>query len=286
METQPAPTVAPEKISLEAKSPFEMRVHLGESVPDTDVRSALKTGDMGFLHSFTTGSAVDGPGIRLVAWTTACMFRCQYCHNPDTWTLSNGIPVTLEQAITEIRKYANGLKAMKGGFTLSGGEPLMQDRFAARLFAAVKEMGVHTAMESNGYFGERLSDAEIRNIDLVILDMKAFTRGQHERVTGGMHNEDVLEFANRLAALKRPMWLRYVLVPGLTDIPEEMEALAAFGASLGVVERAEILPFHQLGEYKWERLKLNYQLKDTQPPSHELVAKAVEIFRGAGLDAS
>jgi pyruvate formate lyase activating enzyme len=286
VETQPAPTVAPEKISLEAKSPFEMRVHLGESVPDTDVRSALKTGDMGFLHSFTTGSAVDGPGIRLVAWTTACMFRCQYCHNPDTWTLSNGIPVTLEQAITEIRKYANGLKAMKGGFTLSGGEPLMQDRFAARLFKAVKEMGVHTAMESNGYFGERLSDAEIRNIDLVILDMKAFTRGQHERVTGGMHNEDVLEFANRLAALKRPMWLRYVLVPGLTDIPEEMEALAAFGASLGVVERAEILPFHQLGEYKWERLKLNYQLKDTQPPSHELVAKAVEIFRGAGLDAS
>jgi len=286
VETQPAPTVAPEKISLEAKSPFEMRVHLGESVPDTDVRSALKTGDMGFLHSFTTGSAVDGPGIRLVAWTTACMFRCQYCHNPDTWTLSNGIPVTLEQAITEIRKYANGLKAMKGGFTLSGGEPLMQDRFAARLFKAVKEMGVHTAMESNGYFGERLSDAEIRNIDLVILDMKAFTRGQHERVTGGMHNEDVLEFANRLAALKRPMWLRYVLVPGLTDIPEEMEALAAFGASLGVVERAEILPFHQLGEYKWQRLKLNYQLKDTQPPSHELVAKAVEIFRGAGLDAS
>ena len=271
---------------LEAKSPFEMRVHLGDDVEDTDVRSALKTGDMGFLHSFTTGSAVDGPGIRLVAWTTACMFRCQYCHNPDTWTLSNGIPVTLDQAITEIRKYANGLKAMKGGFTLSGGEPLMQDRFAARLFKAVKEMGVHTAMESNGYFGERLSDAEIRNIDLVILDMKAFTRGQHERVTGGMHNEDVLEFANRLAALKRPMWLRYVLVPGLTDIPEEMEALAAFGASLGVVERAEILPFHQLGEYKWERLKLNYQLKDTQPPSHELVAKAVEIFRGAGLDAS
>ena len=286
METQPATATAPEKVSLEAKSPFEMRVHLGEGVPETDVRTALKTGDMGFLHSFTTGSAVDGPGIRLVAWTTACMFRCQYCHNPDTWTLSNGIPVTLDQAILEVRKYANGLKAMKGGFTLSGGEPLMQDRFAARLFKAVKEMGVHTAMESNGYFGERLSDAEIRNIDLVILDMKAFTRGQHERVTGGMHNEDVLEFANRLAALKRPMWLRYVLVPGLTDIPEEMEALAAFGASLGVVERAEILPFHQLGEYKWERLKLNYQLKDTQPPSHELVAKAVEIFRGAGLDAS
>jgi pyruvate formate lyase activating enzyme len=286
METHPAPVSTTEKVSLEAKSPFEMRVHLGEKVPETDVRSALKTGDMGFLHSFTTGSAVDGPGIRLVAWTTACMFRCQYCHNPDTWTLSNGIPVTLEKAIEEIRKYSHGLKVMHGGFTLSGGEPLMQDRFAVRLFEAVKGMGVHTAIETNGYFGERLSDDEIRNIDLVILDMKAFTRSQHELVTGGMHNEDVLEFCNRLAELKRPMWLRYVLVPGLTDIPEEMEAVAEFGASLGVIERVEILPFHQMGEYKWERLKLDYKLRDTKPPSGELVAKAIDIFRAAGLDAS
>ena len=273
-----------ERPPLEAKSPFEMRVHLGEGVADTDVKTALKTGDMGFLHSFTTGSAVDGPGIRLVAWTTACMFRCQYCHNPDTWTLSNGIPVTLEQAIDEVRKYSNGLKAMHGGFTLSGGEPLMQDRFAARLFKAVKEMGVHTAIETNGMFGERLSDDEIRNIDLVILDMKAFTLEQHKLVTG-LANADVLEFCNRLSELKRPMWLRYVLVPGLTDIPEEMEAVADFGASLGVVERAEILPFHQMGQYKWERLGLNYQLAETDPPSREGVAKAVSIFREAGLNA-
>ena len=285
METQPATAAAPEKVSLEAKSPFEMRVHLGEGVPETDVRTALKTGDMGFLHSFTTGSAVDGPGIRLVAWTTACMFRCQYCHNPDTWTLSNGIPVTLDQAILEVRKYANGLKAMKGGFTLSGGEPLMQDRFATRLFRAVKDMGVHTAIETNGMFGERLTDDELRSIDLVILDMKAFTLEQHKRVTG-LPNSDVLEFCNRLSELRRPMWLRYVLVPGLTDIPEEMEAVAEFGSSLGVVERAEILPFHQLGQYKWERLGLQYQLASTSPPSNELVAKAIQIFREAGLDAS
>ncbi len=285
METQPAMAAAPEKVSLEAKSPFEMRVHLGEGVPDTDVRTALKTGDMGFLHSFTTGSAVDGPGIRLVAWTTACMFRCQYCHNPDTWTLSNGIPVTLDQAILEVRKYANGLKAMKGGFTLSGGEPLMQDRFAARLFKAVKDMGVHTAIETNGMFGERLTDDELRSIDLVILDMKAFTLEQHRRVTG-VPNPDVLEFCNRLSELRRPMWLRYVLVPGLTDVPEEMEAVAEFGSSLGVVERAEILPFHQLGQYKWERLGLQYQLASTSPPSNELVAKSIQIFREAGLNAS
>jgi pyruvate formate lyase activating enzyme len=274
-----------ERPPLEAKSPFEMRVHLGDDVADMDVKTALKTGDLGFLHSFTTGSAVDGPGIRLVAWTTACMFRCQYCHNPDTWTLKNGIPVTLERAIEGVRKYAYGLKMMHGGFTLSGGEPLMQDRFAARLLAAVKGMGVHTAIETNGYYGDRLTDDEIRNIDLVILDMKAFTLEQHKRVTG-LPNADVLEFCNRLAELKRPMWLRYVLVPGLTDIPEEMEAVADFSASLGVVERAEILPFHQLGQYKWERLGLEYQLANSSPPSGEMVAKAIEIFREAGLDAN
>ena len=279
VETRPA------KVSLEAKSPFEMRVHLGEDVPDTDVRSALKTGDMGFLHSFTTGSAVDGPGIRLVAWTTACMFRCQYCHNPDTWTLSNGIPVTLEQAIDEVRKYASGLKAMGGGFTLSGGEPLMQDRFAARLFAAVHAMGVHTAIETNGFFSDRLSDDELRTIDLVILDMKAFTLEQHKIVTGGRDNQEILAFARRLSELKRPMRLRYVLVPGLTDIAEEMEALARFGASLGVVERVEILPFHQMGKYKWERLGIEYKLKTTEPPTLDGVGEAVAIFRGAGLVA-
>ena len=258
---------------------------MGEHVPDMDVRAALKTGDLGFLHSFTTGSAVDGPGIRLVAWTTACMFRCQYCHNPDTWTLSNGIPVPLDKAIEEIRKYAPGLKAMQGGFTLSGGEPLMQDRFAARLFAAAKGMGIHTAIETNGYYGDRLSDDELRTIDLVILDMKALTPEQHRRVTGGMGNEDVLEFCRRLAALSRPMWLRYVLVPGLTDDMEEIGKVARFAASLKVVERVEVLPFHQMGRYKWERLGLDYKLDATEPPSNELVAAAVSIFRNAGLAA-
>ena len=274
------------QVNLEAKSPYEMRVHLGEDVPETDVRTALKTGDMGFLHSYTTGSAVDGPGIRVVAWTTSCMFRCRYCHNPDTWTLSNGIPVTLERAIDGVRKYAHGLKLMHGGFTLSGGEPLMQARFAVRLLEAVKKMGVHTAIETNGFYGDHLSDDELKNIDLVILDMKAFTPEQHERVTGIKDNSDVLTFCRRLADLKRPMWLRYVLVPGLTDVVQEMQQMAEFAASLGVVERVEILPFHQLGKYKWERLSLDYQLADTQMPSGELIAQAIGIFQDAGLNAS
>jgi pyruvate formate lyase activating enzyme len=261
-----------------------MRVKLGEHVPETDVRSALRTGDLGFFHSFTTGSAVDGPGIRLVAWTTSCMFRCQYCHNPDTWTLANGIPVSLERAIAEIRKYANGLRAMNGGFTLSGGEPLMQARFASRLFAATKAMDVHTAIETNGYFGDKLSDEDLANVDLVILDMKAFSPEQHRRVTGGMDNQPVLAFCQRLARLKRPMWLRYVLVPGLTDDPSEMERVARFGASLGVVERAEILPFHQMGKYKWEKLGLDYKLDDTEPPSAEATSRARAIFAQCGLN--
>jgi pyruvate formate lyase activating enzyme len=278
-------TVDATQVPLKASSPFEMRIYLGRDVPDSDVRSALKSGDMGFLHSYTTGSAVDGPGIRLVVWTTACMFRCRYCHNPDTWTLSNGIPVTLERAVGELRKYTAGLKAMNGGLTVSGGEPLMQDRFVVKLLAAAKSLGIHTALETNGFLAERLSDAELGLVDLVILDMKAFEPEQHERVCGISDNGPVLAFGRRLAALRRPMWLRYVLVPGLTDDPFEMAEVAGFGASLGIVERAEILPFHKLGEYKWQRLGLDYQLTDTEPPSNALVQQAIAIFRAAGLNA-
>jgi pyruvate formate lyase activating enzyme len=198
--------------------------------------------------------------------------------------LSNGIPITIERASEEIRKYSYGLKQMHGGFTLSGGEPLMQARFAAKLFAAAKSMGVHTAIETNGYYGDHLSNEELADIDLVILDMKAFTPEQHLRVTG-MANSEVLAFCRRLADLERPMWLRYVLVPGLTDDPVEMRRVAEFAASLGVVERVEILPFHQLGKYKWERLGLDYRQANTEPPSEEEVAAAINIFRSIGLNA-
>jgi pyruvate formate lyase activating enzyme len=281
--TEPSVASTP---SLEAESEFVLRTDLGRRVPEPDVRAALASGDMGFLHSFTTGSAVDGPGVRLVAWTTACMFRCRFCHNPDTWTLANGMPVSIEKAKAELEKYANGLRAMKGGLTISGGEPLAQQRFVSKLFAMAKRLDIHTALETNGYNGARLTDADLADIDLVILDMKAFHPEQHERVTGIADNSPVIEFCHRLSVLGRPMWLRYVLVPGLTDIPEEMEEVAAFAASLGVVERVEILPFHQMGRYKWEKLGLDYTLSNTQPPTPEAVASAVAIFRRAGLDAA
>src|SRR5262245_38750213 len=226
---------APGTIGLEARSPYELRVNLGASVAETDVRSALATGDMGFLHSFTTGSAVDGPGVRVVAWTTGCMWRCQYCHNPDTWTVTNGIPVTIANAAAELRKYRRGLKVMGGGFTLSGGEPLMQDRFAVKLLAAAKAMDIHTTIETNGYRGDRLSAAGLDSIDLVMLGIKAWDSERHRRLTG-MEIGPTLDFGRRLAARRRPIWVRFVLVPGLTDDPDDVAQIAGFAASLGNVE--------------------------------------------------
>jgi len=269
---------------LHAQSPFELRVSLGSKVSEIDVRKALATGEMGFLHSFTTGSAVDGPGIRVVAWTTGCQFRCLYCHNPDTWNLNNGIPVTLERATEELSKYRHGLKTMSGGFTLSGGEPLMQDRFAIKLLSAAHAMGIHTALDTNGSLGNRVTDGELDCINLVLLDIKCWNLDVHQRLTG-TELSPVLEFARRLASRHRPVWLRYVLVPGLTDNPSEIAQLAKFAAALGNVERVDILPFHQLGQFKWKELKLNYELDAVQPPSPEIVAMASEKFRTQGLKA-
>jgi pyruvate formate lyase activating enzyme len=270
--------------SLQAKSPFELRVNLGADTPEADVRTALANGDMGFLHSFTTGSTVDGPGVRVVGWTAGCHWRCRYCHNPDTWNMSNGIPVTLARATEELRKYRQGLKIMSGGFTLSGGEPLLQDRFAAKLFTAAKAIGIHTALDTNGALGNRLSDTELEQIDLVLLDIKMWDRERHRDLTG-VDNAPVLDFAKRLAELKRPIWVRFVMVPGLTDDPENVAHIARFSASLGNVERVDVLPFHQMGLFKWKELKLNYTLNDVQPPSAEAIERACEHFRLEGLTA-
>jgi pyruvate formate lyase activating enzyme len=270
--------------SLAAKSPFELRVNLGKDVPESDVRSALATGDMGFLHSFTTGSTVDGPGVRVVAWTTGCMFRCLYCHNPDTWHMSNGVPVTIARATEELRKYRQGLKVMSGGFTLSGGEPLMQHRFAVKLMKAAKALGIHTALDSNGIYGDRLADAELEAFDLVLLDIKAWDPERHRRVTG-MDVGPTLQFARRLASRRRPVWLRFVLVPGLTDDPEDVRKIAGFAAELGNVQRVDVLPFHQMGRYKWQKLGIPYELDTVEPPSNELVERTCAAFRAEGLTA-
>jgi len=269
---------------LEAKSPFELRVNLGADVPETTVRSALATGDMGFLHSFTTGATVDGPGVRVVAWTAGCMWRCLYCHNPDTWTMTNGMLVPVALALEELRKYKHGLQVMAGGFTLSGGEPLMQHRFAAKVLSGAKALGIHTALDTNGYFGDKLSDGELESIDLVLLDIKSWDPSRHRRLTG-MDIEPTLTFARRLAARHRPMWLRYVLVPGLTDRFDDIAKIAQFAAKLSNVERVDVLPFHQMGKFKWNQLGIPYTLEHTDPPGQDLVERALDVFRRAGLKA-
>jgi pyruvate formate lyase activating enzyme len=269
-------------IPIEARSPFELRVNLAKDLPETTVKEALASGDMGFLHSFTTGSYLDGPGARVVAWTTGCGWRCQYCHNPDTWTLRNGFPISVQRATEELRKYRQGLMKMSGGLTLSGGDPLMQDRFAAKLLAAAHAMRVHTCIETNGFFGERLSDAELATIDLVMLGIKTWDDERHTKLTG-RSVEKTLAFARRLATLKKKMWVRFVLVPGLTDDPADIGRIAQFAAGLGNVERVEVLPFHQMGRFKWETLGIPYALDAIEAPTPEAVERVCEIFRSAGL---
>ena len=265
-------------------SPYDLRVSLGSKVGEAGIREALDQGSPGFVHSFTTGSTVDGPGVRLVAWLSGCQFRCVYCHNPDTWKISNGMPVTVERAIEVIMQYRHALRAMKGGLTISGGEPLLQHRFVLNVFAAAQKAGVHTALDTNGFLGERLTDEDLRLVDLVLLDIKAISADLHQRLTG-QSNQAVLEFGRRLAGLRRPIWIRHVLVPGWTDDPAEIDRVATFASELGNVERVDVLPFHQLGRFKWEKLQMDYPLRETVPPTREKTEEAIARFRNKGLKA-
>jgi len=196
----------------------------------------------------------------------------------------NGMAVPLEQAVQELSKYRRGLKVMSGGVTVSGGEPLLQDRFAIRLCTAAKAMGIHTAIETNGFLGSRLSDSELEQIDLVLLGIKTWGSERHQHLTG----KDIgptLDFAHRLSACKKPVWVRFVLVPGLTDDKEIVAPIARFARELGNVERVDVLPFHQMGRFKWEKLGLKYTLNDVKPPSNELTEETCQVFRKEGLQA-
>jgi pyruvate formate lyase activating enzyme len=212
------------------------------------------------------------------------MWRCQYCHNPDTWTMRNGIPVSVGRAIEQLGKYRHGLKIMSGGVTISGGEPLMQRRFVVKLLTGAKAMGIHTCIETNGFLGAELSEGDLDSIDLVMLGLKTWGPEKHRELTG-RDPEPTLEFARRLAARKQSVWVRFVLVPGLTDDLGDIAQIARFAAGLGNVERVEVLPFHQLGRFKWQQLGMRYRLEAIEAPSPEAVAKAVSVFRAEGLTA-
>lgn len=238
--------------------------------------------EWGFIHSEQTGSALDGPGLRTVVWLTGCGFRCTYCHNPDTWKLHTGRRVHVDEVVKKVLAYEAFMKISRGGFTLSGGEPLVQADFCMNVIRRVRARGVHVALDTNGFLGSRLSDADLEQIDLVMLDLKSWDDKTHLRVTG-QHSRAVFDFARRLNERRRPMWVRFVLVPGHTDAPENVEGLANFCGTLPNIERVEVLPFHQLGRFKWHELGLAYALEGVEPPNGEALAAARAVFRRQGL---
>ncbi len=235
----------------------------------------------GYVHSVEIGSFVDGPGLRFVVFLAGCPLRCAYCHNPDTWQLPRDKTDSAD-VLAQIEHTAGFLKAGCGGVTLSGGEPLGQPRFALDILGGSKALGLHTALDTSGYLGDQASDEFLDAVDLVLLDIKSYDECAYRELTGG-ELEPTLRFARRLSDDGRPMWVRFVLVPGLTDDPEDIRSLARFVATLANVERVEVLPFHQMGEYKWEQLGLEYRLAATEEPTPEMVEQVKSMFEAEGL---
>jgi len=248
-----------------------------EDIAENDDQSLI-----GYIHSYEMGSAVDGPGIRAVVFLSGCLLRCQYCHNPDTWHKMQGTPTTAAELMSEVKKYVRPLTLSKGGITLSGGEPLVQHRFAKRIFRRSKELGLHTALDTCGRLGEKLSDEDLNDVDLNILDIKAGDEETYFRVTR-QPLQPTLDYAKRLSELKRPTWVRFVLVPGLTDAWDNVERVADIAASIQSLERVEVLRFHQMGRPKWEKLGLAYTLEGVPPPDNELTERVRNQFRTRGL---
>ncbi|MFT0846568.1 pyruvate formate-lyase-activating protein [Actinomycetaceae bacterium L2_0104] len=242
----------------------------------------MREGDLGSVHSWELVTAVDGPGTRMTTFLSGCPLQCQYCHNPDTMAMRNGEPVEAVELLRRIGRYRKIFRLTGGGITLSGGEVLMQPAFALKILRGAKLMGVHTAIDTSGFFGRHANDEMLDNIDLVLLDVKSGDPETYKTVTG-RELQPTIDFGDRLAARGIEIWVRFVLVPGLTDDPENIRAAAAIAARWGSVSRVEVLPFHQMGRDKWASLGMKYKLEGTKPPSMEQVEAAREIFRDAGL---
>ncbi len=240
--------------------------------------------EIGYYHSYEITGAVNGPGVRFTLFLSGCPLRCQYCQNPDMWTLRNGRRVTVGRMMDEIAKYAAFVKTAHGGITVSGGEPMLQTRFLEALLRRSKEeFGLHIAVDTSGFLGDRASDSFLDLVDLFLLDIKSGDPATYQLVTSA-DLEPTLRFARRLSDRGNRTWVRFVLVPGLTDAPENVDAVAAFTSTLRGVDRVEVLPFHQLGAAKWADLDLRYQLADVAPPPQSLVDRVEDQFRSHGLN--
>nr|WP_084079187.1 pyruvate formate-lyase-activating protein [Demequina sp. NBRC 110057] len=251
---------------------------------DEEMRAGTRhtKGEEGTVHSWELVTAVDGPGTRLTYFLAGCALRCLYCHNPDTWMMRNGTRATADEVLAKVRRYAPVLKASDGGLTISGGEPLLQPDFVARIFRGAKEMGIHTALDTSGFLGARASNELLADTDLVLLDVKSGDPATYKKVTGRAL-QPTLDFGRRLSAQGVGIWVRYVLVPGLTDDEHNVDMVADFLAELDTVQRVEVLPFHQMGREKWHALNEPYALEDTKTPEPELVARVRAQFERRGL---
>lgn len=237
----------------------------------------------GRIHSIETYGTVDGPGIRYILFMQGCLLRCQFCHNPDTWKMSDGKEMTVEEIVTDISDYLPFFQSSKGGVTVSGGEPLIQTKFLVDLFKELKQLNVHTAVDTSGACFTRSSsflaslDELLSYTDLILLDLKQIHSDKHKKLTG-KPNDHILDFAKYLAKKNIPVWIRHVLIPGITDLDDDLKKLAKFIHTLPNVEKIEVLPYHKLGVYKWKELGLEYPLEGIEPPTDERIKNAEKIL--------
>lgn len=233
---------------------------------------------IGKIHSVETFGTVDGPGIRFVVFMQGCTLKCKYCHNRDTWKLNSGNQMSVSEILKEILKYKTYMDNSGGGVTVSGGEPLVQAEFVTELFKALKEFNIHTALDTSGSLpiSDKIKEL-LKYTDLVILDIKHIDDNKCINLTG-LSNKNNLDFARYLSNLKIPVWIRQVLIPGYTDDKFDLQKLKQFIDSLQNVEKVEILPYHDLGKYKWKELGDNYELENVKPPSDLDIEKAKNIL--------
>ena len=270
--------------TLEAGSRHDLHIGISPDAPDESQIRNDADDAFGYAHSYETSSRYDGPGLRIVLFVSGCLLRCSYCHNPDTWHLKDGTYVSAQQVIDRLGNFAKALRTLNGGLTISGGEPLVQLGFTRRILAGAKEMGLHTAIETSGYLGDRVDDRYLSCLDLVLLDIKSSDPETYRSVTG-RELAPTLRFAERLAAIGKPVWVRFTLVPGFTDEPANVDGIARFVALMKNVEWVEVQPFHQLGAFKWKAMKLEYKHANTPTPTPDLIARVIEQFRAAGCRA-
>jgi pyruvate formate lyase activating enzyme len=237
----------------------------------------------GSVHSFDISTGVDGPGTRFVAFLAGCPLRCGYCHSPDTWYRRSGQRTTVDDLMTEIRRYERFIKVAGGGVTVSGGEPLQQPGFTRELLRRCQDLRLHTALDTSGFLGDRADDALLDATDLVLLDIKSGDPVTYRNVTRTGRLAPTVRFARRLAERGTPIWVRFVLVPGLTDDPANVDAVAAIAGGVPTVQRVEVLPFHRLGAAKYAALGLTFPLAETPPPGPDLLDRVRAQFRGHGL---